>query len=348
MTNDAPASDPSPTMRAAVRERYGTAERVELRRVPMPIPGPGQVRVRVHASSLNAADAFFLAGRPYALRLMIGLARPTQPVLGIDVAGVVDAVGTGVTRLAVGDRVFGEARGAYAEAVVVPEARLAHAPRSLSLEQAATLPIAGLTAFQALTTTAAVQPGQRVLINGAAGGVGSFAVRVAKVLGAEVTAVSSGASAAFVRSLGADHAVDYTREDFSQTTRRYDVVLDLVGSASLSRCVRLLTPTGVYVSSVGRLSWVLRAALASLVSGGRVKVLTSVARAEVLARLATWVDAVGLVPPIERRWPLEAAREALAAQCAGRTRGKAVLVVEAASFMGAPVHPPQPRAHPRH
>jgi NADPH:quinone reductase-like Zn-dependent oxidoreductase len=314
-------------MRAAVRDRYGTAERVELRRLPVPVPGPGQVRLRVHASSLNAADAFFLAGRPYPLRLMIGLVRPTQPVLGIDVAGVVEAVGPGVTRLVVGDRVFGEARGAYAEAVVAPEAHLAHAPRSLSLEQSATLPIAGLTAFQALTTTAAVQPGQRVLINGAAGGVGSFAVLMAKALGAEVTAVSSGASAAFVRGLGADHVVDYTREDFSQTTRRYDVVLDLVGSAPLTRCLRLLTPTGVYVCSVGRLGWLLRAALVSLVSRGRVKVLSSVARAESLARLAAWVDAMGLAPPIERRWALESAREALAAQCAGRTRGKAVVVI---------------------
>lgn len=314
-------------MHAAVRDHYGTAERVELRRLPVPSPGPGQVRVRVHASSLNAADAFFLAGRPYPLRLVTGLVRPAQPVLGIDVAGVVDAVGPGVTRLAVGDRVFGEARGAYAEAVVVPEGQLAHAPRSLSLEQSATLPVAGLTAFEAFSTAAPVHAGQRVLVNGAAGGVGSFAVLVAKARGAEVTAVSSGASAAFVRGLGADHGVDYTREDFSQTAQRYDVVLDLVGSVALSRCLRLLTPTGVYVSSVGRLSWVFRAALVSLVSRGRVKVLTSVARAERLARLAAWIDEVGLVPPIQRRWPLASAREALAAQCAGQTRGKAVLVV---------------------
>lgn len=310
-------------MRAIVREKYGP-EHVRLREVAMPVPRADEVRIRVRASSVNPADWFVTTGTPWPFRFELGLFRPKEPVLGIDVAGEVDAVGPDVTRFRVGDAVFGEIRRAYADYVCASEVKLAPKPASVSFEEAATLPVAGFTALQALRD---VRPGQHVLVNGASGGVGTFAVTVAKALGAEVTGVCSTRNVELVRSIGADHVVDYTQSDFTRASARYDTMLDLVGSAPLSRCRRLLRQSGVYVSSVGRLGWIFVAGLASLLPGSRVKVLAAQSTPEDLGALAAMVESGAVKPVIERAYALEQVPEAMRRQGEGHARGKSVIRV---------------------
>jgi NADPH:quinone reductase-like Zn-dependent oxidoreductase len=230
--------------------RYGPPERLELRDVEPPTAAEGRLLVRVRAASVNPYDWHVMRGLPYLLRFYAGLRRPKVPVLGADLAGVVEAVGAGVTRFEPGDEVFGGGEGALAELATAAEGRLAPKPATLSFQQAAAIPIAGVTALQGLRDHGRLEAGQRVLVNGAAGGVGTFAVQIAKALGAEVTGVCSTANVDFVRSLGADHVVDYTAEDFTRTVP-HDLVLDAISSRPLREVRRALTPAGTLVSIGG-------------------------------------------------------------------------------------------------
>ena len=251
-------------MRAIVQDRYGSTEVLRLGEIDPPVVADNEVLIRVHAASVNAYDWHAMRGDPYLARLVFGLGAPKRKVRGRDVAGRVEAVGRDVTRLRPGDDVYGDlgsADGAFAEYVSVPERLVERKPANLSFEQAASMPLAGNTALICLRDAARVRPGERVLINGASGGVGTFAVQIAKALGAEVTGVCSARNVELVRSIGADHVIDYTADDFARDgvapdgsardRRRYDVVLDLVGNRSLTDCRRVLTPTGTLVLSGG-------------------------------------------------------------------------------------------------
>ncbi len=241
-------------MKAIVQDRYGPPDVLELRDVATPAPGDSEVLVRVHAAAVNALDWHYMRGDPYVARPSMGLRRPKVRIRGRDFAGRVEAVGEGVDRFRPGDEVFGEADGAFAEYVSAPAGAVDPKPANLTFEQAAAVPVAGNTALMGLRDLAQVRPGQRVLINGASGGVGTFAVQIAKSLGAEVTGVCSARNADLVRSIGADHVIDYTSEDFSRNGQRYDVVFDLVGNRSLTDCRRALTPEGTLVLSGGGVS----------------------------------------------------------------------------------------------
>lgn len=314
-----------PTMHAARVRRYGGPEQLVIGPIAVPRPGKGEVLVRVHASSINFGDNVVLSGRPLAARPFLGLRGPRQPIFGIDCAGEVAAIGPEVHDLAVGDRVFGEARGACAEYAVAAVDRLARLPDGVGFVDAATLPVAGVTALRAMQR---VRPGDAVLVNGASGGVGHFAVQIAVARGARVTGVCSGRNAELVRGLGASAVVDYTVADFTDTAERYDLILDLAGSAPLSAYRRLLTPDGVYLASVGRLSVLLKAALIGLLDR-RVKVLTAPVRRPELDALAELLARGAVRPRIERTWSLDEIAAAMAHQRTGRTRGKcAVRVVE--------------------
>lgn len=310
-------------MRAITQSAYGTADLLSLTELDRPTPRAGEVLVRVRASSVNFGDHARLTGRPWLLRLVEGLRRPHNPILGRDVAGVVEAVGADVTAFAPGDAVYGEVPGAYAEYVCAAADQIARKPTRLDFEDAAALPVAGLTALQGLRDKAGVQPGHRVLINGASGGVGTFAIQVAKALGAHVTAVCSARNAEQARALGADHVIDYAQEDFTTSAETYDAIFDLAG-APIGRCLRRLTPTGAYVSSCGRLGHVLRVALRAPWSK-RIKMFIEQSGAAELDALTALVDAGAITPAIERRYTLADAPDALRHQATGRARAKSTI-----------------------
>jgi NADPH:quinone reductase-like Zn-dependent oxidoreductase len=322
------------TMKAIIHTRYGPPDLLRYGDIDKPVAGEAEVLVRVHAASIAYGDRVWLRGIPRAARLATGLRRPKQTVLGRDIAGTVEAVGPGAGRFAVGDPVFGELdqRG-FAEYVAAPEGRLARIPDGVTYDQAATLPIAGTTALQALRL-AELEPGQTVLVNGASGGVGTFAVQLAKVLGATVTAVCSTRNVDLVRSIGADQVVDYTRTDVTRGADRFDVVIDLAGSHRLSAIRRVLTPTGVYISSTGSGGEVLgplpRIAAAVATSPfvrQRLRVLTAKTNVDDLNHLARLVAAKQLTPVIERTYPLSETAEAIRVIETERARGKVVLSV---------------------
>src|SRR5712691_6843007 len=235
------------TMKAIVQDKYGSPDVLNLREVDKPEPLDDEVLVRVHAAAVNKADWIALTGRPYAARLAFGLFRPKLRIPGIVMAGRVAAVGRNVTPFKPGDEVFGEVHSAYAEYVCVAADRIGSKPTNLTFEQAAAVPLAGITALQGLRDKGRVQPGHQVLINGASGGVGTFAVQIAKALGAEVTAVCSTRNVDIARSIGADHVIDYTREDFTQSKTRFDLIFDVAGSKSWSECRHVLNPQATLI-----------------------------------------------------------------------------------------------------
>ena len=235
-------------MKAIVCHRYGAPEAFRLEDVDKPAPGDGEVLIRVRAASLNAYDWGLMRGRPPILRMFLGLRRPKVNRPGRDVAGRVESVGRSVTQFKPGDDVFGICRGSLAEYACASEASLAAKPANVPFEEAAAVPLAGLTALQGLRECGRIQPGQRVLINGAAGGVGTFAVQFSKSSGADVTGVCSTRNVEMVRSIGADRVLDYTREDFTRSEQRYDLIYDLVSNHSFSACRRVLTPQGAFVA----------------------------------------------------------------------------------------------------
>jgi NADPH:quinone reductase-like Zn-dependent oxidoreductase len=323
----------SSTMTAVVHHEYGDSDVLRVERVTRPRLGDDEVLVRVHAAGLDRGAWHIMTGTPYLGRLAFGLRRPRHPVLGRDLAGTVVEVGAKTTRFAVGDEVYGTANGSFAEYAAAPERRLAHKPASLSFLQAAVVPVSAMTALQALRvgrTTA----GQRVLVIGASGGVGSYAVQLAKSLGAEVTGVASTANLDLVRALGADHVVDYTREDFADGTR-YDVIVDIAGNPTLSRLRRALTPTGTAVitggeeggSVTGGLDRQLRGLVVSLFGRRRVRSFICKENAADLETLAGLIARGAVSPSIDQVYPLDRTPDAMRRLERHQVRGKVAIDV---------------------
>ncbi len=321
------------TMTAVVQERYGSADVLGVAHVNRPEPGKSEVLLRVRAAGLDRGTWHVMTGRPYLGRLAFGLRRPRNPVPGLDVAGTVVATGPEVTRWVVGDEVFGFGKGTFAEYAVAHEDKLARMPANLSAQQAAVVPVSASTALQACDI-GRVGPGQSVLVTGASGGVGSYAVQLAKALGAEVTGTSSTAKLDLVRSLGADHVLDYTRDDFADGVHRYDVILDVAGDPTVTRLRRALTPTGtaVVVGGEGGGSWTgmgrqLKAVAVSPFVRQRLAIFVAAQRAENLERLTTLIEAGSVTPSLGGSYPLERAADAMRELVAGRVRGKVAITL---------------------
>ena len=319
-------------MKAMVRDRFGDADVLELRDVERPSIQSDEVLVRVHASSVSIGDWFWLTGTPLIMRPVSGLLRPHDRILGRDFAGVVEAVGEGVSSLTPGDEVYGEAaNGAHAEYLAIAADKVALKPANLSFEEAAAAPLAGVTALQGLRDSGRISSGQQVLINGASGAVGTFAVQIAKAFGAEVTAVCSAGSADLVRSLGADHVIDYASTDFTAGTERYDLIFDLAGSQSVGRCRKVLTPTGIYVASTSELGVLLRAGLTSMVARGQVAVFAAKESQADLEALRELIERGAVKPVIDGRYTLAQTPDAFRDQAAGHARGRKVVTVVTAN-----------------
>jgi NADPH:quinone reductase-like Zn-dependent oxidoreductase len=324
-------------MKAVVQDTYGSADVLELREIDKPVPEDNQVLVQVHAAGVDPGVWHLMTGLPYLVRVMgYGLRTPKLGIRGQDVAGRVEAVGTNVTRFRPGEEVFGIGDGSFAEYACARPDKLAPKPANLTFEQAAAVPISALTALQALRDRGKVQPGQKVLIIGAAGGVGSFAVQLAKAFGAKVTGVCSTTKRDLVRSIGADHVIDYTREDFADGARHWDLIVDTAGRRSLSQLRRALTPRGtlVLVGGEGGGRWlggfdrlILRAPILSLFARQRLRPLVSKERSEDLLVLKELIEAGKVTPVIDRTYPLGEAPEAIRYLEAGHARGKIVITV---------------------
>ena len=326
-------------MKAILHRRYGGAEVLRLEEVPEPVPAAGEVLIRVEAASVNALDLHFMRGRPRIARLALGLRGPKHGRPGVDVSGVVEAVGAGVTAFRPGDAVFGAARGAFAEFACTPENRLAPKPEALSFEAAAAIPVAGLTALQGLRDKGGVGRDQRVLVNGAGGGIGTFAVQIARVLGADVTAVCGAGKANLVHSLGADETIDYHRQDYAQGERRYDAILDVAASHDFAANRRVLKPGGRVVlagmtagGAEPDLRWVARhfgRMLAALVLArfGSEKFHAFIAqfRRDDLDLLARWAVEGTVRPVVDVRSGLDSVPQAIADFARGHTTGKIVV-----------------------
>ena len=321
-------------MKAIVYHRYGSPDVLECAEVERPSAGDDDVLVQVRAASVNPLDWHYLRGSPRFMRLMTGLLRPKATRLGFDLAGRVEAVGRNVTQCRPGDEVFGTGRGAFAEYVVALEKNLAAKPARLTFEQAAAVPVAGYTALQALRDKGRIQPAQKVLIIGAAGGVGTFAVPIAKSFGADVTGVCSTRNVDLVRSIGADQVVDYTKEDFTRSGPTYDLVIDCVGNRSLAACRSVMKPRGIYVMVggqngrwIGPLARGLKAVLLSrFVSQQLVMMLTSGNKQDLLM-LKELIEFGKITPVIDRSYPLSQTAEALRYVEEGHARGKVVITV---------------------
>jgi NADPH:quinone reductase-like Zn-dependent oxidoreductase len=327
------ASARKTAMKAIVCRSFGSPELGEMEK---PEVGDDDVLVRVHAAALNALDWYTMAGRPYVGRAVMGIRGPKSEELGVDFAGVVEAVGGNVTRFKPGDEVFGGRTGAFAEYVCVSEdGALAPKPAGVTFEQAAAVPVAALTALQGLRDKGGVQSGQKVLINGASGGVGTFAVQIAKAFGAEVTGVCSTGKVEMARSLGADHVVDYTREDFTRTEERYDLMLDIAGSRSWRACKRVLKPEATLViiggpkanRLLGPLSHVIKMRLASLRASQKVIFFMAKMNREDLVTVGELLEAGRVTSVIDRRYELSETPEALRYLGEGHARAKIVITV---------------------
>ncbi len=322
-------------MKAAVYTRYGPPDVINVKDIEKPVPKDDEVLLRVRAASVNPYDWHFMRGIPYFLRIGAGLLKPKSTRLGVDVAGQVETVGGKVNGFKPGDSVFGTCRGAFAEYVCASESSFTAKPDNVSFEQAASVPIAGLTALQSLRDKGHLQSGQKVLINGAAGGVGTFAVQIAKSFGAEVSGVCSTRNVELVRAIGADRAIDYTREDFTRSGQRYDLILDLVANHSLSACRRALNPKGVYVVAgvgPGKSVFIL---LARAITGPLLGVFVpqrfsffgAKLRKDDLIILSELMQAGRVTPVIDRRYRLTEVSEAIRYLEQGHARGKVVITV---------------------
>ncbi|HEX8231363.1 MAG TPA: NAD(P)-dependent alcohol dehydrogenase [Chloroflexia bacterium] len=320
-------------MKAIVYTKYGSPDVLTLREVSKPTPKDGEVLIRIHAASVNAADLHLLRGTPFLFRLQCGLLKPKKQILGADIAGRVEAVGKDVTRFQPGDEVFGDISGCgfggFAEYVAVSENTLVRKPASMTFEQAAAVPMAAVTALQALRNKAQIKPGQSILVNGASGGVGTFAVQIAKSFEAEVTAVCSTSKVDLVRSLGADHVIDYTQEDFTMNGQRYDLILAANGYHSLSDYKRALTPTGTYVMSGGSTAQMFQVMLLGPLhsKSGSQKMTTGGAgpNVEDLVFMKELLEASKVTAVIDRCYPLSEVAEAIRYLEKGHARGKVVI-----------------------
>ena len=299
-----------------------------MRQVEQPTIQPDEVLVRVHASSVAISDWFWLTGTPPIMRPASGILSPRDPILGRDLAGVVEAIGGEVEDLAPGDEVYGEvSAGAHAEFVAAPADLITRKPANVSFEEAAAAPLAGVTALQGPRDSGGIEAGQQVLINGASGAVGTFAVQIARAFGAEVTGVASKRNLELVRSIGADDVIDYTAEDYTGGSRRYDLIFDLAGSHGIRANRRVLTSNGRYVASTSRLSVLLRAALIGPLSGGQVRVFAAKSSKVDLEALRDLIEAGPVKPVIDQRYPFEQTPDAFRDQGAGHAQGRKVISI---------------------
>jgi NADPH:quinone reductase-like Zn-dependent oxidoreductase len=323
------------TMQAIVQDTYGNADVLHLARIARPEIADNEVLVRARAAGLDRGTWHMMTGLAYPIRLVSGLRGPKNPVPGLDVAGTVVEVGSAVTRFSPGDEVFGISRGSFAEYAAAREDKLARKPANLSFEQAAVVPVSAITALRALTNSGRVEPGQKVLITGASGGVGSYAVQLAKAFGAEVTGVCSTAKVDLVRSLGADHVIDYTRDDFADGAHHYDLILDIAGNPSLARLRRALTPTGTAVlvggeeggNVTGGLGRQLRAMVVSPFIRQRLAMAFPKEHFSDIERVGDLIEAGKVTPSVDRTYPLEQAPEAMRHLVAGMVRGKVAITI---------------------
>ena len=321
-------------MKAIVRTKYGSPDILELLEVNKPDPMDNQVLVRVHAAAVNPLDWHILRGEPFLVRLMgFGLLKPKHQILGADMAGRVEAVGKNVIRFKSGDEVFGSSMGGFAEYACVREDKLVLKPAAITFEQAAAVPVAGITALQALRDHGRIQAGHYVLINGASGGVGTFAVQIAKALGAHVTGVCSGQNLEMVRSIGADQAIDYTKEEFWRSGKEYDLILDNAAFQSIRKSLQALQPNGVYVlvggshSTATILQTLILNPLISRMEGRKlVSFMASVNQPD-LAVLEELLEAGKVVPVIDGKYSLGEVPQAIRYVEEGHTRGKVVITV---------------------
>jgi NADPH:quinone reductase-like Zn-dependent oxidoreductase len=325
-------------MKAITQDHYGSEQTLELSDMDKPEIGDDEVLVRVHAASVHVGDWVLMSGTPFVMRMATGLRKPKQPVPGTDVAGTVEAVGKDVRELRPGDEVFGWCAGAFAEYVSASEDHFVLKPADLTFEQAAAIGVSATTALQLLRDDGHVKPGQKVLINGASGGVGTFAIQIAKAFGAEVTGVTSTKNLEMVRSIGADRVIDYTQEDFRMGGPRYDLILDNVGDHSMSATRRALAPTGTLISNggghaAGKLGRVIRGMVASMFvrQQGKPSVKTT-NRADLLA-LKELIEAGKVTPVIDGTYPLRETPKAIGHVAAGHARGTVVIAV--AQLIGA-------------
>src|SRR6266700_4905876 len=329
----------STLMKAVVRERYGSPDVLQIKELEKPAPDEVRgVLVKIHASSVNHADRYTMTGGPnLLLRIVVtlrsGLRRPKDPRLGTDFAGEVEAVSSNVTQFKPGDEVFGVCNGAYSEYATAKENRIALKPRNRSFEESAAVPIAGLTALQALRNHGHIKPGQKVLVNGAGGGVGTFAVQIAKSFGAEVTAVTNTGNLDLVRSLGADHVIDYSKEYFTKNEQKYDLIVDIASSHSISAYKRIMNPNGIFVF-VGMKDVIIRRLLYFMIRArltrGDKKFTFFIAKSnqEDLVTLKELMEAGKIIPVIDRRYPLGETAQAVRYFEEGRTRGKIVITID--------------------
>jgi NADPH:quinone reductase-like Zn-dependent oxidoreductase len=324
-------------MKAAVYTRYGPPDVVHITDVDKPVPKDNEVLIKVRAASVNPADRHLMRG-PYVVRIKTGLRKPKITRLGFDVAGQVEAVGRNVTQFKPGDAVFGSCRGAFAEYVCTSESALVIKPDNVTFEQAASAPVAAYTALQGLRDKGKIQPGQKVLINGAAGGVGTFAVQIAKWFGAHVTGVCSTRNVDMVRSIGADHVIDYTQEDFTKSGQRYDLIFDLVANHSLSACGRVLNPKGIYIgagvigvpggSMLGLLARMLKMPVLSWFVSQKLVLLLARRSKEDLTIMRELMEAGKVTPVIDKRYRSSEVPEAIRYLAEGHARGKVVITME--------------------
>jgi NADPH:quinone reductase-like Zn-dependent oxidoreductase len=323
-------------MQAIVYHNYGSPDVLKLEEVQKPVPQDNEVLVKVFAASAAAGDWHLLRADPFLVRFMNGLLKPKHQILGSDVAGRIEAVGRNIKQFQPGDEVFGDLSacgfGAFAEYVAVPEHALALKPTNLTFEEAATVPVSSVTALQGLRDQGHIQAGQKVLINGASGGVGTFAVQIAKSFGAEVTAVCSTGKMAMVRSIGADHVIDYTQEDFTQNGQRYDLILAANGYHPLSAYQRALAPQGIYVTSGGSMAQMFQAMLLgpwrSRKGGQNMGNLLAKPNQKDLIFMKDLIEDGKVTPVIDRRFPLRDVADAIRYLEAGHAKGKVVITVE--------------------
>ena len=321
-------------MKAIFRTTYGSADILELKEIDKPVPKDDELLLKVHAASVNPLDWHILRGEPFLVRLMgFGLLKPKHQILGADMAGRVEAIGKNVIRFKVGDEVFGSGMGGFAEYARIRESQAAAKPATMTFEQAAAVPVAGLTALQALRSHGQIQDGQHVLINGASGGVGTFAVQIAKALGAHVTGVCSGKNVDLVRSIGADHVIDYTKEDFWLSGKQYDLIIDNAAFYSIRKPLRGLKATGIYVGVGGSSSTasvlqslIFNPIIAKIKGRKVVSFIADVNQAD-LVFVKELLEAGKIVPVVERTYPLAETPQAIRYVEEGHTRGKVVITI---------------------
>lgn len=322
-------------MKAIVQDKYGPPDVLHVGEIDKPVPEDDEVLVQVHAAALHIGDWMLMMGTPYVMRIGTGLRKPRKSVPGFDVSGRVEAVGKNVKGFQPGDEVFGDCNGSCAEYTSVAEDKLALKPAELTFEQAAAVPVSGVTALRGIRDEGKVEAGQKVLINGASGGVGTFAVQIAKSLGAEVTGVCSTGNVEMVRSLGADHVIDYTQEDFTQGDERYDLILDNVASHSFAECRRALTPTGTHIPNSGRSDgrWfgafgrMAKAMLVSLFVRQQGRPFVAPVKKKELVELKELLEAGKVTPVIDRTYPLSETAAAMDYVGQGHASGKTVITL---------------------